>query len=194
MPVTDIRGDKGYPSIPFHIWWQKLVKAIETSINDITDALEAAGIAIAAADAAQAAADDAQAAATAAQAAAESAGTTSKLSGSGVSGCTITASDAGGSASIAVSAHTRNYSDGSSVAVNSHNYTGLAYSTTYYMYYDDPDFTGGAVSYQITTTQGDAIQTGARHLVGKVTTPAALGANNGGSYTAPPGHGQLQEP
>lgn len=184
FPIVD---DKGQPTQAFMIWWDRVASAIEGSILSIEDALAAAGIALEAAEVAQAAAE-------AAQSAADSAGATSKLSGSGVTDMTFSATDAGASATVTISAHTRVYSDGSTVAVNSGSLTGLAYSTTYYVYYDDAGFAGGAVTYVATTTQSTAIQTGDRHLVGQITTPAALGAPNDGYKTRPPGYGNMEQP
>lgn len=189
IPLVD---EKRTATYPYHLWWDRAAKSIEDAINGIQDALTAAGIAQAAADDAQAAADAAQAAADSAQAAADGAGTTSKLSGSGVSGLTLQGVDAGSNASITISAHTRVYSDGTQVSVGANSLTGLAYSTVYYVYYDDPAFAGGAVSYVATTIQADAAQVNGRHLVGEVTTPAALGPANDGLKPAVPGFGQLE--
>lgn len=55
------------PTITFHQWWDRVVKALQAAFNAVEEALTAAGIALDAAEVAQAAADDAQAAATAAQ-------------------------------------------------------------------------------------------------------------------------------
>jgi hypothetical protein len=112
-----------------------------------------------------------------------------------VTGATITATDAGADVTITISAHTRHYPqpDGSTVdvAVSGGSLTGRAYSTTYYIYYDDPSRAGGAVTYQSTTSEATAAQIGDRHTVGGVTTPAALGAPKTGGYTRPPGPGQV---
>lgn len=180
------------PTLPFHIWWDKAAKAIEDAINGIQDALIAAGIALNAAEDAQAAADTAQAAADAAQAAAEGAGTVSKLSGSGTDGLTVTATDAGTDVTINISAHTRLYSDGTSVSVDAGSLTGRNYATTYYLYYDDPTYAGGAVTYQSTVTQSTAAQVNGRHLVGEVTTPAAGQPDEGGQVPGVPGFGDLR--
>lgn len=145
-----------------------------------------------AADAAQAAANDAQTAASDAQAAADNVESVTKLSGSGTDGLILSASDAGSDATINISAHTRIYADGSQVAVDSGSLTGLAYSTIYYIYYDDANFLGGAVAYQFTTTKTVAAQTGARHLVGQITTPAALDPDTGGETPAVPGFDKLE--
>lgn len=173
------------PTLPFHQWWDRCLKKIEEAINGIETALVAAGIAL---DAAA----DAQAAADAANAAVDSVGAVSKLSGSGVTGLTLTASDAGTDVTISISAHTRAYSDGSSVSVNGDSIITLAYSTTYYIYYNDPTFAGGAVAYEVTTTQADATQTGSRHLVGQVTTPASGQPDEDGLKPPPPGFGGLE--
>lgn len=180
-----IVNDNKTPTLPFHQWWDRCLKKIEEAINGIQAALLAAGIALDAAEVAQAAAD-------AANAAAESVGEVSKLSGSGVTGMTFTASDVGSNVTVTVSAHTRAYSDGTSVAVNGGSIAALAYSTTYYVYYNDPTFAGGAVTYLSTTVQTDAIQTGDRHLVGQVTTPAAGQPDKPGLQPQPPGFGNLQ--
>lgn len=182
---VSVADKDGKPTLAFHQWWNSAAKAIETSINGIQDALNAAGIA-------QAAADNANAAAVAAQNAADSVGEVSKLSGSGVTGMTFTASDAGTDATVTVSAHTRAYSDGTTVAVNGGSLTGLAYSTTYYVYYNDPTFSGGAVTYLSTAVQTDATQINGRHLVGQVTTPASGAPANDGLQPQPPGFGNLQ--
>lgn len=177
----------GQPVLAFHRWWQEVAKSIEEAFAN----LEATVTAVAAA---QAAADAANAAAAAADAAAASITNEASLTNSYVTGLTLTASDAGPSASIAISAHTRVYGDGASVSVNSGNITGLAYSTVHYVYYDQPSRAGGAVSYQATTTQATAAQTGNRHFVGVVTTPAALGSATSGFGVSPPGVGNVYQP
>lgn len=175
-----IVSKEGTPDLSFQQWWDRLATQIESSINNIQAAIDAANLA-------QAAADTAQAAADAAADAADDAAAVAKLTGSGIDGASpLTATDAGSDATISIASHTRAYSDGTSVSVNSGSVTGLAYSTTYYIYYDDSSFAGGAVTYLSTTDQATATQTGARHLVGGITTPAAAaGDTNGGSPEAP---------
>jgi hypothetical protein len=184
------------------VWWQQVVEALkeqETAQDELIQALADAVAAIQAAqdaaDAANAAAAAADAAATAAQQTANEITAASELGSSYVSGLTITATDAGIDVTISISAHTRHYPqpDGSvaDVAVNGGSLLGRAYSTVYYIYYDDPARAGGAVSYQSTTTEATAAQVGDRHTVGAVTTPAALAAPTGGSVTRPPGVGTL---
>jgi hypothetical protein len=155
-------------------------------ILGLTDDLEAAIVAV------EDLADDAQASADAAQAAADGANSVASLTNSGVTGLTLGASDAGSDATITVSAHTRVYGDGSTLAIAGPvNITGLAYSTAYYIYYDDPTRADTTPAYQTTTSETTAAQTGDRHLVGFITTPAALAAPETGTPVRPPGIGNL---
>lgn len=175
LRTLSIVDEKGAPTLAFHQWWESVLKQIELSINGIQAALDAAGIATTAAAAAQNAANQVAA--------------TTKLVNSGITGLTFTASDAGSDATISISAHTRVYGDGTSVSVNSGTITGLVYNTTYYVYYLDPTFSGGSVTYLNTTVQTDAAQTGARHLVGMITTPGAGSPPSGGGSPGLPGFG-----
>ncbi len=178
VAVTD---KAGMPDRAFHQWWDSFARTLETAVNDLADS-------VAAIAAAQAAAD---AAAIAARGAADDAASTSALANSGVTGATITATDAGADATITISAHTRVYGDGTTVSVNGGSITGRAYSTLYYIYYDQASRAGGAVTYLSTTSESTAAQTGDRHLVGVVTTPAALAADTGGDYVGAPGLGSI---
>lgn len=179
---------------PLQRVWDKVVTKIEEifeaqqeQITDLEDVL-------AAVVAAQAAADAANAAAAAADQAAEDITEANALGTSYVSGATIGATDAGTDATITISAHTRHYPqpDGSTVdvAVNGGSLTALAYSTKYWIYYDDAARTGGAVTYASSTSE--VAQLGDRHVVGAVTTPAAAGADTGGFAVQPPGSGSIQ--
>lgn len=102
----------------------------------------------------------------------------------------MTASDAGTSATITIASHTRVYGDGTQLVVAGRTITGLAYSTDYGVYYDDPNCSDQTPSYIATTTAAEAqnnFVTG-RHRLGVVTTPASGGtATTGGSL--PPGGG-----
>lgn len=167
--------NEGTPTTAFHQWWEAVLRQVEQSINAIQDALDAAGIA--------------QAAAATAQTAANQATAIAKLTNSGITGLTFTATDAGSSVTISISAHTRVYGDGTSVSVNGGSFTGQAYNTTYFVFYNDPAFAGGAVTYQITTTAANAAQTGTRHLVGSITTPAAGAPPADGGSPGLPGFG-----
>lgn len=104
-------------------------------------------------------------------------------------GCTITAADVGSDATITVSNHTRVYGDGESVSVTGGTVTGKSFSTLYFIYYDDEERDGGAVTYAAATTYLDACpsQTNPdRHFVGSVTTPANGAANTSGDPSTPP--------
>lgn len=90
-------------------------------------------------------------------------------------GAAISGADAGSDGTITVTAHTRLYGD-ASVSVDGGSITGLAYGTRHFIYYDDADNEGGAVTYQATTTQADALTSTtnpSRHFVGTVVTPTA---------------------
>ena len=141
--VTIADPATGYPTQAFQRWWQSVVETLEAqetaqdaaiiAIQNAQAAADAANAAAAAADAAaataQTAADTAQTAADNAQTAADDAATVAALTASGVTGLTLTATDAGANATITVSAHTRVYGDGTSVSVNGGSVTALAYST-----------------------------------------------------------------
>lgn len=171
----------------FQAKWQTVMENIESSVNAVIDAQNAADAANAAAAAADAAAAAAQTAADDATTAAATAAADSSLASSGVTGLTMTATDAGADATITISGHTRIYGDGTSVSVTGGSVTGLAYSTGYYLYYDQASRLGGAVTYVATTSAATAAQTGDRHSLGAVTTPAAAGPPNDGNVNLPPG-------
>lgn len=182
-----IANPDGTPTDAFQAKWQTTMENIEASVNAVIDAQNAADAANAAAVTANAAAVTAAGAAATANTAATAASAASALATSGTSGLTITATDAGSDVTVSISAHTRVYGDGTSVSVNSGNITGLAYSTVYYVYYDQASRAGGAVTYQATTSQATAAQTGDRHSLGAVTTPAAAAGPVTGSPNLPPG-------
>ncbi len=138
--------------------------------------------------AAQAAAAAANAAADAANAAAESVTAATDLANSYPEGVSISATDAGASVTITISAHTRVYAGGTSVAVDGGVLTGLAYSTNYWIAYDQASRLGGAVTYvAYTTSQGNGVNNPDRHFVGAVVTPDAGGLDNDGIPSLPPG-------
>jgi len=101
----------------------------------------------------------------------------------------LTAIDAGGSATINIAAFIMAMSGPSAqvqVSENSGVITGLNYSTTYFVYFDDPTVSGGAVSYQVTTTREVVYQNMTRFFVGSIGTPVSgggttYGNNDGGA-------------
>lgn len=191
------------PSWPqMQVWWQQVLEALKTQLVSLEDAIEAVAAAQSAADAAQAAADTATSAAASATTAATSAQSTANaiteatsLGDSFPVGATISASDAGTDTTITISAHTRRYPqpDGTyiDVSVNGGSQGGFAYSAFYYVYYDDPTRAGGAVTYVFTTDATVAVQSGARHVVGGVSTPAAAAPPTSGTLVKGRGSGDL---
>jgi len=164
-------------------------RALVTNANDTTQALAAAGIALAAADTATDAAAVANAAAASATGAADDAAAATALANSYVEGLTISAEDIGSGAQATISNHTRVYATTptSSVSVIGGVIGGLAYDTTYYFYYDQPSRSGGAVTYMYTTNLSDVAQINDRHSVASVLTPAAAAPPNDGGGVRPPG-------
>lgn len=67
--VPLVEGDK--PSFAFHVWWNQVVKTLETAVGQVQESVIAIEAALAAAQVAQAAAVAAQASAVAAQEAAD---------------------------------------------------------------------------------------------------------------------------
>lgn len=181
----------GTPTAAFIGWWSKVADLVESHVTELElqAALDAVDTAITAANDAATAANDA---ATDAQAATDNNARFLSISNSNVTGCTITATDAGANVTVTISAHTRNYADGTSVAVSGGSITALAYSTQYFVAYDDADLSGGAETYVAYTSGPDALTTAAggaapdRHYVGSVVTPAALGAPIDGAGAIPP--------
>lgn len=185
---------------------QDRIDEITAIQSDLSDQLAQILAAQAAADAAQTTANTAttkanaaQADANAAQADANTAQTTANtvkrddsISTSWTSpGEILSASDAGSSATITIAAHTRKYTDVTSKSVNGGSITGLAYSTTYTVYYDQTGRTGGSVTYHATTDPNTGLANAAagRHFCGKITTPASGGSSTSGGVSPPSGGG-----
>jgi hypothetical protein len=198
VALVDVKT--GFPTIEFQRWWQSVVSKIEVQettqdglLDEIAEILGLTSDLEAAIDVVEDLADDAQASADAAQAAADGANSVASLTNSGTTGLTLDGEDAGADARIVVSAHTRVYGDGSTLAIAGPvNITGLAYSTEYYVYYDDATRADTTPTYQTTTSEATAAQVGDRHLVGRVMTPAALAAPTNGETVRPPGIGNLE--
>lgn len=89
--------------------------------------------------------------------------------GSAQNTSTLTASDGGSTATITVASHTLTTPSGV-VTYNAGSVTGLSYSTAYYVYADDAEFAGGAVTYAATATPTDIVASTARYYVGSITT------------------------
>lgn len=110
------------------------------------------------------------------------------IQGSYPAGFTAPLIQADASGNVTIAAHTRYYGDGTSVAVAGGVLaTGEAAASVLRIYYDDPRHLGGAVSYQYTLDPAVApIQTGVRHIVGRVEIPAS--GTQDGTYLFPPGY------
>lgn len=177
--------ERGYPTTVFVLWWQEFADQIETSINGIALALEAAGIALDAADVALAAAD-------AAQDAADTTLGESSLVNSFVkdfAGASPLQADSAGNVTIAN--HTRQYGDtalnpdvaitGSVVA------TGEVNPAIVRFYYDDATRADTTPTFAFTVDPASPpVQGGIRHVIGAVEIPAA-GTSDGG-FVQPPGY------
>ena len=186
LPIID--PATGRPTQAFQQMMQNFAEKLEAEFGS----LEAAQLAQESAASAAASAATATAAASTAQTAADDANSVASLSSSGVTPNPLTATDAGTDATIFVAAHTRVYGDGSTLAIAGPvSLTGRAYSTAYYVYYDDPTRQDTTPSYQTTTSEATAAQTGDRHLVGMVTTPASAAPDTDGAYVRPPGLGNI---
>jgi hypothetical protein len=80
-------------------------------------------------------------------------------------------------ADIAVAAHTL-HTDFGDIAYNAGSITGLTLNTRYYIYADDPDYQGGAVTYIATTSKPNVPANSGRYLVGSITTPVSASTSN----------------
>jgi hypothetical protein len=84
----------------------------------------------------------------------------------------VTASSGATTATVNIASHSV-VADFGTVAYNSGAISGLNLNTAYYVYADDPNFAGGAVSYLASTSRTTAVASGSRYFVGSVTTPLA---------------------
>ena len=101
----------------------------------------------------------------------------------------LTATDVGATTTITVAAHTLVY-DGGSLSYNAGSIAGLGFASFYYVYADDPDKAGGAVTYIATGLKTDTTANKGRYFVGSITTPAdgaggTIGEPGGGSGDMP---------
>lgn len=76
------------------------------------------------------------------------------------------------SAQIDVASHTVQYGFGQ-VVYNSGSITGLTPNTNYYVYADDPNYTGGAVTYYASTNGQNVTANNGRYFVGAIRTTIA---------------------
>ncbi len=97
----------------------------------------------------------------------------------------LTAKDDGSSTEIDIASFTMRAGN-TDVVLNSGTITSLAYASTFYVYYDDPAFVGGTVTYNATATKELALFGESRYFVGSILTPisggiSTVGNNDGGS-------------
>lgn len=89
-------------------------------------------------------------------------------------------------ADITIAAHTL-HTDFGAINYNSGSVTGLVLNTSHYVYTDDPNYQGGAVTYVATTARPNVPASSGRYLVGVITTPvSANSANITGATSANP--------
>jgi len=156
-----------------------ILPIIQQAIEDLGDATAAAQ---AAADAASAAAEAANAAAAGAASNAAANAREAALQSSYIDPNSVLTATPD---TITIAAHTRRYSDGTSVAVSGGTIAATAPDDVDYIYYDDPTRAGGSVTFQVSTTQ--PIQTGDRHVVEAILIPPT-GTAEGGGGPRPPGY------
>lgn len=94
----------------------------------------------------------------------------------------ITATSGVSTSTIDVAAHSVKFDFGS-VAYGSGSISGLPTETLHYIYADDPDYAGGAVSYFATTNPDNVIAQG-RYYVGFATTPVSGASANVSAATS----------
>jgi hypothetical protein len=106
----------------------------------------------------------------------------------------LTSTDLGGGfADIAIASHSVQYSFGT-VSYSSGTILGLANSTLYYVFADDPNYEGGAVAYEATTNANNITAELGRYYVGKITTDAPAGGGSSGGYGGGGGGGGFPLP
>lgn len=98
----------------------------------------------------------------------------------------LTGHDAGSSATIFIASFFMRVPGMADIPFNSGAVIGLSYNTLYYVYFDDPGFIPGAVTYFATTTKSVALNAAGRFFVGSCMMPRAgapdtIGNNDGGA-------------
>ena len=89
-------------------------------------------------------------------------------------------------ATISVAAHTLHLDFGD-VSYGAGVIAGLTLNTMYYIYTDDPDFSGGAVTYVASDSSATIVGRSGRYFVGAITTPVSANtANISGATSANP--------
>lgn len=89
----------------------------------------------------------------------------------------LTAVAGASTADITVSAHTL-HTDFGDISYNSGSILGLALNTRYYVYVDDPENEGGAVTYIASTSRPNIPASSGRYFVGTIVTPVSANSAN----------------
>jgi hypothetical protein len=184
----------------FQVWWQQVVSSLQGELGALATAQAALAAAVAAQSTANTAVTNAATAQTTANTADSTANTVKRddsISTSWTSpGTILSATDAGSNATITIANHTRKYTDATSKSVTGGSLTGLAYSTSYAVYYDQTSRAGGSVTYHATTDPNTGLANAAagRHFCGKITTPASGGGATSGGVNPPSGGGAYTDP
>jgi len=98
----------------------------------------------------------------------------------------LSASENGSTATIAIAAFNITYGFGV-INYNLGSISGLATDTDHFVFFDDPDKQGGAVTYQASTDFKDITGNDGRIFIGGIKTPGAGSGGGGSPPTNPPG-------
>jgi hypothetical protein len=98
----------------------------------------------------------------------------------------LTATDAGVTATVTIASFSMRVAGIGDIAVTGGTIATLAFSTLYFIYYDDPNFAGGTVTHNATTIKENGLNNAGRFFVGSILTPAdgaadTVGNNDGGA-------------
>jgi exo-beta-1,3-glucanase (GH17 family) len=170
--------------------WQRHCESLEAANTDLQSQITAIAAAQAAATAAATAATAAQATATA------STRESARIASYPNPGSVLSAADVGTDCTITIANHIRVYPvqgsiDVPDVSITGGTITGKAFSTRFYIYYDDTTLAVTAPTFVATTASATA-QVGAaagRHYIGFIDTPADGAGGTSGQGGGPPGGG-----
>ncbi len=159
----------GTASLAFTVYWQQLIDSLSATLTNITDIL-----------------------ASATAAGREAA----RLSSYTLPSSVLTAADVGTTATVTIAIHDRVYPvqgiiDVPDITITAGSITGLPFSTTFYIYYDDTTLANTSPNFLATTGLGTASVGAApgRHFLGKIITPADGAGDTVGTGGSPPGGG-----
>ena len=92
----------------------------------------------------------------------------------------LSATDAGSDVSIVIANFTMRTPE-ADISVTGSTLTARSFDTLYYVFYDDPTFAGGSVTFETSTTKEDAINDEGRFYVGSILTPVDGGFDTEGN-------------